>query len=116
MAVLSKMREMGKGVGGVWVGTGKGTGKSMRTPLSKLPFSKLPLSFSPKSVCKNLIIRARLQAGLCHSGVHLANFRMDGHSRNMEHLTQVERTVADLGEYHWGRKHYIHQKNWWEFI
>ena len=29
------------------MGTGKGTGKSMRTRLSKLPFSKLPFSFSP---------------------------------------------------------------------
>ena len=29
------------------VGTGKGTGKSMRTCLSKLPFSDLPFSFSP---------------------------------------------------------------------
>ena len=29
------------------VGTGKGTGKSMRTHLSKLPFSNLPFSFSP---------------------------------------------------------------------
>ena len=28
------------------VGTGKETGKSMRTHLSKLPFSKLPFSFS----------------------------------------------------------------------
>ena len=28
------------------MGTGKGTGKSMRTRLSKLPFSNLPLSFS----------------------------------------------------------------------
>ena len=35
---------------GVWdggVGTGKGTGKSIRTRLSKLPFSNLPFSFSP---------------------------------------------------------------------
>ena len=40
------MREKGKGVGregGVLgVGTGKGTGKSGRTRLSKLPFGKLP--------------------------------------------------------------------------
>ena len=28
---------------GVRVGTGKGTGKSMRESLSKLPFGKLPL-------------------------------------------------------------------------
>ena len=28
------------------MGTGKGTGKSMRTRLSKLPFSNLPFSFS----------------------------------------------------------------------
>ena len=37
------------GWGGVGWGTGKGTGKSMRTHLSKLPFSKLPFSFSPTS-------------------------------------------------------------------
>ena len=45
---LWKMTEKGKGVGraGGGVGTDKGTGKSMRTRLSKLPFSKLPLSFS----------------------------------------------------------------------
>ena len=42
-------REKGKGVRRVGgrVGTGKGTGKSMRVHLSKLPFSKLPLSSSP---------------------------------------------------------------------
>ena len=34
------------------MGTGKGTGKSMRTRLSKLPFSNLPLSFLRKSVFK----------------------------------------------------------------
>ena len=38
----------GEGWGGV--GTGKGTGKSMHTRLSKLPFSNLPFSFSPKFV------------------------------------------------------------------
>ena len=41
---LCKRREKGKGVGM----TGKGTGKPMRTHLSKLPFSKLPISFSPR--------------------------------------------------------------------
>ena len=42
----------GKGEGGgVW--TGKGTGKSMRTSLSKLAFSKLPFSFPPKTVAEN---------------------------------------------------------------
>ena len=42
------MREKGKGVGrwGGGVGKGKGTGKLMRTHLSKLPFSKLLFSFS----------------------------------------------------------------------
>ena len=46
------MRAKGK-VGGGWgrgVGADKGTGKSMRTRLSKLPFSKLPLSLSSISV------------------------------------------------------------------
>ena len=45
---LWKMRERGRGrrVGGV--GTGKGTGKSTRTHLSKLPFGKLPFSLSPE--------------------------------------------------------------------
>ena len=39
-----------KGVGGVWVGTGKGTGKYNAQALSKLPFSKLPFSFSPREM------------------------------------------------------------------
>ena len=44
-----KESEKGKGVerGGGWVETGEGTGKSMRTRLSKLRFSKLPSRFSP---------------------------------------------------------------------
>ena len=37
-----KVRENGKGVGRGGVGTGKGTGKSMHTRLSRRPFSKLP--------------------------------------------------------------------------
>ena len=52
MVFLWKMEEKGKGVGRVGVGSGmgtdKGTGKSMRTHLSKPPFSVLPFSFSPK--------------------------------------------------------------------
>ena len=43
---LWKVREEGKGmdrVGGGGVGTGKGTGKSMRTRLSKLPFRQSTL-------------------------------------------------------------------------
>ena len=43
------LEHKGKGeLGGV--GTGEGTGKSMRTRLSKLPFSDLPFSFSPMGV------------------------------------------------------------------
>ena len=49
--LLWKTRQKGKGVGRVGgVGTGKGTGKSMRTRLSRLPFSKLPFSFCPMCV------------------------------------------------------------------
>ena len=46
---LWKMSEKGEGARRVWggVGTGKGTGKSMRMRLSKLPFSDLPFSSSP---------------------------------------------------------------------
>ena len=41
-----KRKGMGR-VGG-WGRTGKGTGKSIRTRLSKLPFSKLPSRFLPQ--------------------------------------------------------------------
>ena len=50
MVFLWKMREKGKRVGEGGVGTGKGTGKSMRTRVSKLSFSKLPFSKPPKVI------------------------------------------------------------------
>ena len=42
--VVFLLGKQGKSVGGGGVGTGKGTGKSMRTRLSKPPFSKLPFN------------------------------------------------------------------------
>ena len=54
---VKNMRVKGKGVRrvGGGVGTCKGTGKSMRTRLSKLPFSKLPCSLSQKSAQPKLV-------------------------------------------------------------
>ena len=64
-----KIREKRKRVGrvGSGVGTRKGTGKSMRTRLSKLPFSKLPLVSPRKAVCCSSGV------SLSRSGQNLAN-------------------------------------------
>ena len=68
-------------VGGGGVGTGKGTGKSMRTRLSKLPFGNLPFSNLPFSFSAKLLFLAEAREpcrGWVSGGVWAGSPHMKG--------------------------------------
>ena len=86
--------------GGQWgVGTGKGSGKSMRTHLSQLPFSKLPFSklpFSISPIVRTTPTKSMVNIASANLGVVRASFFFAHHAEKV-HLQRG----AFCGE-HWG--------------